>query len=193
MLAVKVDNSQQPNSRWYSGSGIYRNVWLVKTGKVHVDLWGTQVLTPTISEAEASISIATRIRNSTSDLQKGILETSILDQNGNIVLKRKAYFKISADSTGLVKQDFTLENPVLWTLNKPVLYKAINKVLVGKTEFDKYQTAVNTYISKALRIAWSEFTDFSFNSIRTSVFSILPESVSDFKDAPALPIPFAKV
>src|SRR5450830_96362 len=41
VIAVKVDNSKQPNSRWYSGSGIYRNVWLVTTNKIHVDHWGT--------------------------------------------------------------------------------------------------------------------------------------------------------
>ncbi|MBP7887354.1 MAG: beta galactosidase jelly roll domain-containing protein, partial [Candidatus Marinimicrobia bacterium] len=46
IIAVKVDNSQQPNSRWYSGSGIYRNVWLVVTDKVFVDHWGTFVTTP---------------------------------------------------------------------------------------------------------------------------------------------------
>ena len=48
VLAVKVDNSQQPNSRWYSGSGIYRNVWLVTTEKVHVDHWGTFITTPEV-------------------------------------------------------------------------------------------------------------------------------------------------
>src|SRR5207248_4155514 len=49
LIAVRVDNSQQPNSRWYSGSGIYRNVWLTTTGKVFVDHWGTYITTPQVS------------------------------------------------------------------------------------------------------------------------------------------------
>jgi len=50
VIAVKVDNSQQPNSRWYSGSGIYRNVWLTELNPVHVEHWGTYVTTPEVSE-----------------------------------------------------------------------------------------------------------------------------------------------
>ncbi|HYX06145.1 MAG TPA: beta galactosidase jelly roll domain-containing protein, partial [Bacteroidales bacterium] len=53
VVAVKVDNSKQPNSRWYSGSGIYRNVWLVTTNPVYVDHWGTFVTTPEVKDAEA--------------------------------------------------------------------------------------------------------------------------------------------
>jgi len=57
VLAVRVDNSGQPHSRWYTGSGIYRNVWLVITGRVHVDHWGTFITTPEISEHSARISL----------------------------------------------------------------------------------------------------------------------------------------
>ncbi len=61
VLAVKVDNSQQPNSRWYSGSGIYRNVWLVTTEKISVDHWGTFVITPEVSAQAARVSIQTKL------------------------------------------------------------------------------------------------------------------------------------
>ena len=61
IIVVKVDNSQQPNSRWYSGSGIYRNVWLVKTGKVYVDIWGTYVSTSSVSAKQATVKIKTTI------------------------------------------------------------------------------------------------------------------------------------
>ena len=65
IIAVKVDNSVQPNSRWYSGSGIYRNVWLVVTGNIAVDHWGTYITTPEVSQTTAKVVIHTRIRNST--------------------------------------------------------------------------------------------------------------------------------
>jgi len=58
VIAVKVDNSQQPNSRWYSGSGIYRNVWLTTTNPVRVDHWGTYITTPEVTEQSAKIKIA---------------------------------------------------------------------------------------------------------------------------------------
>ncbi len=55
VMAVRVVNSEQPNSRWYSGSGIYRNVWLVTTGKLFVDHWGTYITTPTVDEQSATL------------------------------------------------------------------------------------------------------------------------------------------
>ena len=62
MIVVKADNSEQPNSRWYSGSGIYRNVWLVKVNPVHVDNWGTFVHDMRISPEEATFSLEVRIK-----------------------------------------------------------------------------------------------------------------------------------
>ena len=57
IIAVKVDNSVQPNSRWYSGSGIYRNVWLVTTNKIAIDHWGTYVTTPEVSDQAATVHL----------------------------------------------------------------------------------------------------------------------------------------
>src|SRR4051812_257614 len=57
VIAVKVDNSEQPNSRWYSGSGIYRNVWLVTTGRLAIDHWGTYVTTPKVSSQSATVNL----------------------------------------------------------------------------------------------------------------------------------------
>ena len=62
-IAVRVDNSAQPNSRWYTGSGIYRNVWLVATSAVHVDHWGTFVTTPEISSESAIVKLEVKISN----------------------------------------------------------------------------------------------------------------------------------
>ena len=63
VIAVRVDNSKQPNSRWYSGSGIYRNVWLVTTGKVAIAHWGTHITTPKVSAHRATVNITTTINN----------------------------------------------------------------------------------------------------------------------------------
>ncbi len=75
-IVVKVDNSQQPNSRWYSGSGIYRNVWLVTTGKIFVDHWGTFITTPVIKNGIASVHIGLKINNSSSRDQGGRIKNN---------------------------------------------------------------------------------------------------------------------
>ena len=85
VLAVKVDNSQQPNSRWYSGSGIYRNVWLVTTDKIYVEHWGTAVTTPEVSEQQARVVIHTTVRNTYEKDQSCIVKTSLVNADGNEV------------------------------------------------------------------------------------------------------------
>src|ERR1700744_2963829 len=78
MIAVKVDNSVQPNSRWYSGSGIYRNVWLVTTnGDAAVDHWGTYVTTPEVSKDSATVSIQTDVNKFSVEGKKLSLKTTI--------------------------------------------------------------------------------------------------------------------
>ena len=63
MIAVRVDHSQYGDSRWYAGSGIYRNVFLNVTGKVHVDTNGTFVTTPKIAADAAEVDIQTIVKN----------------------------------------------------------------------------------------------------------------------------------
>ena len=62
VIAVKVDNSKQPNSRWYSGSGIYRNVWLTTLDPVHVEHWGTYVTTPEVTNQSATVVFKTKVK-----------------------------------------------------------------------------------------------------------------------------------
>ena len=83
ILAVRVDNSQQPNSRWYSGSGIYRNVRLMTTETIHVDHWGTYITTPEVSEQSATVSVRTKVKNSTEKEQAVKVKTTVLDEDGN--------------------------------------------------------------------------------------------------------------
>ncbi len=82
VLAVKVDNSKQPNSRWYSGSGIYRNVRLVMTNKVFIDHWGTFVTTPKIDANSAQVSIRVKVRNVLPETKAIMLKTEIVNADG---------------------------------------------------------------------------------------------------------------
>ena len=82
VLAVRVDNSAQPNSRWYSGSGIYRHVRVVVTDPTHVAHWGVFVTTPEAESASAKVAIQTRVANEASTAAAVTVETTLLDKNG---------------------------------------------------------------------------------------------------------------
>jgi beta-galactosidase len=139
VIAVKVDNSSQPNSRWYSGSGIYRNVWLVTTDKVAIDHWGTFITTPKVSKAEASINLQVKVRNNTNKPQTVSLTTVILDAKGTTIATGNKEVKVS-DTLLTTTQDFKVSSPELWSDTRPYLYKAITKVYSGKILTDTYTT-----------------------------------------------------
>jgi len=142
-IAVKVDNSKQPNSRWYSGSGIYRNVRLITTGKVFVDHWGTHITTPRVTTEKAQINIETKIKNRDSRDHKLLVRTSLLDSSGQVVAEtEKADFKVQGDSVNPVNQKLSLDNPNLWSVDHPYLYKAVTEVEEDGKILDRVETPV---------------------------------------------------
>jgi beta-galactosidase len=140
LLAVKVDNSQQPNSRWYSGSGIYRNVRLVTTDKVHVDHWGTFITTPEVTTASAKASIAVKVRNASPQNQPILLRTVVLDDAGRSVAQAESQVVLAKDSASEIVQALTINSPVLWTIESPRMYKAVTTVECNGTTCDEYET-----------------------------------------------------
>lgn len=140
VIAVKIDNSQQPNSRWYSGSGIYRNVWLVFTNKIHVDHWGTFVKTPEVTAQKANIAITTKVVNADAKDKNITLQTLIYDQQGREIAKTASTILIQKNKTISVDQNLAVANPVLWSIEKPHLYKAVSKVLDGNKLLHSYET-----------------------------------------------------
>jgi len=140
VLAVKVDNSLQPNSRWYTGSGIYRNVWLISTGKIAVDHWGTFVSTPLVNKDSAVMAIETKILNRDPGPGKINIITSIYDPEGRMV-KSINTRDIPAADTGIdIKQEIKIEDPVLWSVAKPCLYRVVTEIRKGKNVIDRYET-----------------------------------------------------
>jgi beta-galactosidase len=140
IIAVRVDNSQQPNSRWYSGSGIYRNVRLVTTEKICVDHWGTFITTPEVSEQSAKISIQIKIKNSTGTGNSVKIKTDILDKEGKKVANSETDLNELEQNTGTINQIIEIKNPVLWSIENPNLYKSVTTIESGKRVFDNYET-----------------------------------------------------
>ena len=140
VIAVRVDNQEQPNSRWYSGCGIYRNVWLTVTNPIHVDLWGTYVTTPQVSDKEATVSVCTSIKNEgTVDVEVKVV-SSLLDAEGNRVGETTSVLPISKDSVGTYQQTLNVDSPILWSVNNPYLYTLETEVWAAGKLVDTYET-----------------------------------------------------
>lgn len=140
VLVVKADNSRQPNSRWYSGSGIYRNVWLVKTNPIHVDNWGTYVTTPEVSAKQAKVHMETAVRNTAAQSKDIRLVTTIRNASGKTVASAESDTYLTAGSTFLFKQNLPVGKPALWSVDDPRLYTAVSEVIVGGEVSDRYET-----------------------------------------------------
>ncbi len=140
VISVRVDNSQQPNSRWYSGSGIYRNVWLVKTGTIAVDHWGTFVTTPSVTENNARVEISTRIRNTTGTSVKISVRSGIYDHNNQLVSEVTSPGILIGTSGSEVKQTLDVTNPKLWSVDDPTMYQVVTTLLSRDQVLDEYMT-----------------------------------------------------
>ena len=140
VIAVRVDNSQQPNSRWYSGSGIYRHVRLVTTDPVHVDQWGTYITTPAVSAESSRVTILTSVRNEAHGGQPVVLRTIVYDSAGKEVAAVSAPIQIPPDSVTGIAQTLTISRPILWSLERPYLYRAVSRVMCGSRACDRYTT-----------------------------------------------------
>ncbi|MFC0877246.1 glycoside hydrolase family 2 TIM barrel-domain containing protein [Saccharicrinis sp. FJH2] len=124
VLAVKVDNSKQKNCRWYSGSGIYRHVWMVVTDSVHIGQWGIAVTTPDVSETKAVVNIRTLVKNETNEDQKIVLTTRISDKNKKESGANDVTVVLQANSEKEIEQELNVKDPLLWTTDEPNLYRA---------------------------------------------------------------------
>ncbi len=140
LLAVKVDNSEQPNSRWYSGSGIYRNVWLVTTNKIYIDHWGTFITTPKVTKESAKVSIQIKVHNASVQDQKLIVKTMVLNKNGETIAETETPGLVIKDSDVEVNQELTVKNPDLWSVENPDLYKAVTTIKCDNKICDNYNT-----------------------------------------------------
>jgi len=140
VVAVKVDNSRQPNSRWYSGSGIYRHTWLSAVQPIHVPHCGTFVTSSRVSNDSAILHIRTKVRNTSNAAAPCTLESAIVDRDGKVVQTAQAAQPIAAADLYEFTQQTTLEKPSLWSLSEPYLYKLRSTVRAAGQVTDIYET-----------------------------------------------------
>lgn len=140
-IAVRVDNSDQPNSRWYSGCGIYRNVWLSKTSPVHVGHWGTYITSEMTEDGSAVVKVKTSVENS-SENEAGIKLSTVLygpdmKQAGK---KNFAGLVVPAGENRETEQSIKVSNPALWSIDEPQMYTAVTEIIKDGRTVDRYET-----------------------------------------------------
>jgi beta-galactosidase len=140
VIAVKVDNSQQPNSRWYSGSGIYRNVWLTTLDPVHIEHWGTYVTTPEVNSSSATVVIKTQVDNGSNSATPVNLTTIVQDASGREVARDVSRGVAGRGSHAEVSQTLKVSAPELWSDERPYLYKVVSQLDQGGRVVDRYET-----------------------------------------------------
>ena len=128
VLAVRVDNSAQPDSRWYTGSGIYRHVWLTTTATLHVAQWGTYVRTPLVSAAIARVEVITEVRNEAESTRVCTLVTTIVDAHGAVAAVAEQPHPVLPGQSYQFIQYVEVTQPHLWSDEDPYLYQAISRI-----------------------------------------------------------------
>jgi beta-galactosidase len=140
VLAVRVRNEGR-NSRWYSGSGIYRHVRLNTTGGVRVPLWGMFVTTPEVSKDNARVNVRVRIENRAPAAQDVTVRIRLLDSKNAVAGTRDARQSLVLGGSAEVEQVFAVASPQLWSSATPHLYRAEVELLVGGQTTDTVTTS----------------------------------------------------
>jgi beta-galactosidase len=136
LIAVRVDNSSV-KSRWYSGSGIYRHVWLTVSGGIHLDTWGIAITTPEISEEKAVIKITSAIRNRYVAKCPATVKVVLRDAKNNKIAAADQRVEVDANGSLDVTLTITVEKPELWSIDSPNLYQAEVSVIAEGTITDR--------------------------------------------------------
>jgi beta-galactosidase len=123
VLAVRVDHSRDADSRWYTGSGIYRHLRLSVSNPLHVAHWGTAVTTPVVTARTASVHLETRVRNDSQEAQLFSLVSEVTDPDGGAAGVATTRSTVGALAEVTVDQDVQVDRPQLWSTEQPHLYR----------------------------------------------------------------------
>lgn len=122
LIAVKVDNSMQPNSRWYTGSGIYRNTYLIIKNKIHIIPWGIYIYSKNANKLSANLIIESEIKNDFVNEKEVVIEYLIFNSTGKNVNKIEQKMFLLPGINNVKSPEIIIENPMLWSPETPYLY-----------------------------------------------------------------------
>ncbi|WKB81932.1 glycoside hydrolase family 2 TIM barrel-domain containing protein [Cellulophaga lytica] len=139
-LNVKVDRTRYADSRWYTGSGIYRNVKFITKNKLHIPIWGSFITTPTVTNKLATISIQTTIDNKYNSSKTAILSTTIHNTNNEVVNTNTKNITVAKNTSLKDLTTIKVTNPKLWDIDSPTLYTAITTITLDNKVVDTQKT-----------------------------------------------------
>lgn len=126
VVAVKVDNSKQPNSRWYTGCGIYRHVYLMKSSDIRIEEWGVQALTE-VKKGKGKVSLNTKIENPSGRSRRVIVHQTLWNKAHQMVSKASKACQVEANGA-TISQPLSVNKPQLWSLESPNLYTVTTEI-----------------------------------------------------------------
>jgi beta-galactosidase len=139
VISVRVRNEGK-NSRWYSGSGIFRHTWLTVTDPIRVPTWGVFVTTPEVSKEKAMVKIATEVRNDSGAEADVVIRARVLNSKGKSVQTSESKLRLSSNETRTVEQLIEVRSPKLWSPDSPELYSAEIEIAAAGKTLDKTST-----------------------------------------------------
>ena len=139
-LKIVVNNNAMPNSRWYSGSGLYRHVWLMTSEAVYLKPWSVSITTPMVTKESAMVKVETEISNDLEEEKQVSVLTTLFNKNGEEVTSYYSNISIAAKKETMLKQEILVENPKLWSIYSPNLYEAVTQVKMGDVLLDETKT-----------------------------------------------------
>lgn len=142
VVAVKVDHSQSADSRWYTGSGIYRDVYLITSGKVHFAQWGVSYTTTEVSSKKATVAVNMEVKNETTETQKLELVNVLFDSAGVEKASTEKSIIVEANSVSIESAELKIKNPAIWDLENPTQYRLETRILKAGKTIDQTETTV---------------------------------------------------
>ena len=137
VIAVKVDDSLQPSSRYYTGAGIQRHVRIIAVNSVHIDKWATYVTTPTVTAASATVHVQTTVVNQGAAAQSVSVQAVVIDPSGTKMAPVTSTVQsVGVKDSAAFAVDVPVGNPKLWSLASPNMYQVQTTVLSGTTGLD---------------------------------------------------------
>jgi beta-galactosidase len=140
VIAVRADNSDQPNSRWYTGSGIYRHVWLTTVSPLRIGQWGVSIITETINETEASLQSTTSIINNRSETCVIELQSALISSDGSETASAASKAEIGPGEKLDMVSRLIINQPALWSPETPNLYELHTSVISNGSIIDRLTT-----------------------------------------------------
>lgn len=142
VIAVRVDHSQSADSRWYTGSGIYRNVWLIYANPIHIAQWGVYAYPKISNKKQSILSVEVEVQNGSDANAELVIQNELLSADGVVVAKGAQKLAVSSSSKAKISQELKVRNTQLWDLENPYLYQLKTTVLKDGKIID--QTSTNT-------------------------------------------------